>query len=44
MRIALSLNGVRCVLLGLLPGPLMAACGAAILSVRSLRDARFLAA
>jgi NADH-quinone oxidoreductase subunit N len=31
MRIALSLNGVAIVVLGLLPGPLMAACGAAIL-------------
>ena len=31
MRIALSLNGVAVVVLGLLPGPLMAACGAAIL-------------
>ena len=34
MRIALSLNGVAIVALGLLPGPLMAACSAAI--VRTL--------
>ena len=31
MRIALSLNGVAVLVLGLLPGPLMAACAAAIL-------------
>jgi NADH-quinone oxidoreductase subunit N len=34
MRVALSLNGVAIVALGLLPGPLMAACSAAI--VRTL--------
>jgi NADH-quinone oxidoreductase subunit N len=34
MRIALSLNGIAIVALGLLPGPLMAACSAAI--VRTL--------
>lgn len=34
MRIALSLNGIAVVALGLLPGPLMAACSAAI--VRTL--------
>ena len=34
MRIALSLNGIAIVALGLLPGPLMAACAAAI--VRTL--------
>ena len=34
MRVALSLNGVAIVALGLLPGPLMAACAAAI--VRTL--------
>ena len=34
MRIALSLNGIAVVALGLLPGPLMAACAAAI--VRTL--------
>ncbi|MET0964228.1 MAG: NADH-quinone oxidoreductase subunit NuoN [Noviherbaspirillum sp.] len=34
MRIALSLNGIVVVVLGLLPGPLMAACAAAI--VRTL--------
>jgi NADH-quinone oxidoreductase subunit N len=34
MRVALSLNGIAIVVLGLLPGPLMAACATAI--VRTL--------
>ncbi len=30
MRVALSLNGALVLLLGLVPGPLMSACGVAI--------------